>query len=1000
MNMETERFDLEYPNELLEAETDLINQRRKAAEVALPSARVGVALSGGGIRSATFCLGVFQALAENKLLRKIDFLSTVSGGGYFGSFLGRLFTRNWICKPDLEGLDPAEPLDPPPGNPGWLSDAKDAVSRAEAVLARSYSWCMRYLRDNGRYLSPNGAGDTIMAVAIFLRNWISVLFVLMVLALSGFLFLSLLRALAWKIGGNYLLVEQYLLQATGKHLWWSPLLLIPPIMLLLLVIPSAWAYWQTQTTWSGIKSRGLGWMRWLHERVAQVAPVLVCGGSIATTFLMRGNATGRWISLAVAVQALLSMIFYWGFRLRMRLLRVTVEARDRYWIRNRLSNVLAVSLAATCIVFLLALVDSLGQSAYCLFHAEEGFIRPLQVLAVASGLAAIAAMATRIKFLLDRLPKGLPVRISLDGAAAIGAGILVLLLLTLVSVGAHFIAWGGNAPNIGITIRSEAVNANAEQVINPGENIVAQNRPTEQVQLSEQNYIQVVPVRDQTKVPEIVRAPSPAKLAAAFGISLLLSLLIGQTLAFINLSSLHAFYSARLTRAFLGATNPQRWKDPLEGQRISNPIRGDDIAWQQYRPWSSGGPLHIVNVTLNETVIGKTQIEYRDRKGLIMAVGPCGISVGAHDHALWEKTLGSEAAPDSSGRYVSIMPIRPEPNKFHALGLPSIDGSRLQKFGTPHLCEASSLGRWVGISGAAFTTGMGYRTSLGKSMLMGLFNVRLGYWWTSGINPWERGKARTREGRFKFIETLMTTIFPAQIHLISELTARFHGPVLNRWYLSDGGHFENTAAYELIRRRVPFIVLCDCGCDPNFEFEDIANLSRVIRTDFGAELSFLGDRELAALGVHERVRTLIGKPEEFAISGRGRSGENTEIGGKKHALLARVNYTGVDSRIQGAQACCSHILILKPSLAGDEPIDVLHYRSQKPDFPNESTADQYFDEAQWESYRALGHHIGRLVFHDYRSGDDTMEDAWQPRDFTSPGAKFAEERTAAQRKAL
>ena len=47
----------------------------------------GLALSGGGIRSATFSLGVLQRLAKNKLLEKIDYLSTVSGGGYIGSSL-------------------------------------------------------------------------------------------------------------------------------------------------------------------------------------------------------------------------------------------------------------------------------------------------------------------------------------------------------------------------------------------------------------------------------------------------------------------------------------------------------------------------------------------------------------------------------------------------------------------------------------------------------------------------------------------------------------------------------------------------------------------------------------------------------------------------------------------------------------------------------------------------------------------------------------------------
>jgi hypothetical protein len=78
-----------------EEEDKEIEKRREAAGTSNVET-VGVALSGGGIRSATFCLGVFQALAEHGLLGKIDYLSTVSGGGYFGSFLGRLFTRAWV----------------------------------------------------------------------------------------------------------------------------------------------------------------------------------------------------------------------------------------------------------------------------------------------------------------------------------------------------------------------------------------------------------------------------------------------------------------------------------------------------------------------------------------------------------------------------------------------------------------------------------------------------------------------------------------------------------------------------------------------------------------------------------------------------------------------------------------------------------------------------------------------------------------------------------------
>ena len=76
---------------------------------ALPRDTVGLALSGGGIRSATFSLGFLQALAANGLLRHVDFLSTVSGGGYIGSFLGALIQRREpIAAGGLTGIARAE----------------------------------------------------------------------------------------------------------------------------------------------------------------------------------------------------------------------------------------------------------------------------------------------------------------------------------------------------------------------------------------------------------------------------------------------------------------------------------------------------------------------------------------------------------------------------------------------------------------------------------------------------------------------------------------------------------------------------------------------------------------------------------------------------------------------------------------------------------------------------------------------------------------------------
>src|SRR5579864_1135084 len=88
--------DPAYPNDLKAIEETLLCKRRGLSSGDQLKNKVGFGLSGGGIRSATFCLGLFQGLAKQHLLSKIDYMSTVSGGGYFGAFYGRLFTRKQI----------------------------------------------------------------------------------------------------------------------------------------------------------------------------------------------------------------------------------------------------------------------------------------------------------------------------------------------------------------------------------------------------------------------------------------------------------------------------------------------------------------------------------------------------------------------------------------------------------------------------------------------------------------------------------------------------------------------------------------------------------------------------------------------------------------------------------------------------------------------------------------------------------------------------------------
>jgi len=63
-------------------EEELIFKRRKELELEDSNETIGLALSGGGMRAATFNLGLLQAFNANSLLKRADYISSVSGGGY------------------------------------------------------------------------------------------------------------------------------------------------------------------------------------------------------------------------------------------------------------------------------------------------------------------------------------------------------------------------------------------------------------------------------------------------------------------------------------------------------------------------------------------------------------------------------------------------------------------------------------------------------------------------------------------------------------------------------------------------------------------------------------------------------------------------------------------------------------------------------------------------------------------------------------------------------
>lgn len=221
-----------------------------------------------------------------------------------------------------------------------------------------------------------------------------------------------------------------------------------------------------------------------------------------------------------------------------------------------------------------------------------------------------------------------------------------------------------------------------------------------------------------------------------------------------------------------------------------------------------------------------------------------------------------------------------------------------------------SLGSALTTSAAAFNPMMGSfsrRFGPAVTFLMAALNLRLGRWirHPSAPGAWKNWRL---PGLLFYKELLgYSRTDGSDVHL------------------SDGGHFENMGLYELIRRRCRYIVASDCGADPDVSFKDVANLVRRARTDFGVEIKV----DVSALEPDDR-----GRSRQPAVAGD---------------ILYPDGKWGV-------------LLLFKPTLTGQEPVDIVQYRHANEAFPHESTLDQFYDEAQWESYRRLGRHAVEAAF--------------------------------------
>jgi hypothetical protein len=352
----------------------------------------------------------------------------------------------------------------------------------------------------------------------------------------------------------------------------------------------------------------------------------------------------------------------------------------------------------------------------------------------------------------------------------------------------------------------------------------------------------------------------------------------------INRFSAHSIYRNRLIRAYLGASNSHRAPNPFTGFD-----EGDNRPMAELWPPKTGEwrPFHVVNMALN--VVNSKRLAWQERKAESFTVTPlhCGTAGNG---------LGYRPTAEYGG--------------------------------------GISLGTAMAISGAAASPNMGYNSSPIVTLLLALFNVRLG-WWLG--NPGVKGARTYRDdGPSNAIQPFITEMFG--------LTTDESGYV----YLSDGGHFENLALYEMIRRRCRCIVISDAGCDPDYGFEDLGNAVRKIAIDLGIYVSF---GKLYGLQTRSKDKSVI-QGAYYAIGeiDYRTAPEYSPDPGQDEKAKRRLDADR--EKVENG-----YILYVKPGYHRTESAGIVAYATANAAFPHESTADQFFSESQFESYRTLGFEI-------------------------------------------
>ena len=895
-----------------------------------------VCLSGGGIRSASFSLGVLQGLARfsmgklagvqsappagksdpqpvadrKSLMHSLDYLSTVSGGGYIGSWLMGWATRVGYANVVQQLSSPAPTSGDPEPQP------------------------IRHLREYTSYLAPHYGltVDSLTLVSIVLRNiflnWLILVPAMVALFCLPYMLAEFSYWLPQSLRGHEILYfvltmglacvgigiaavvaaynmafptmareaasEDPLAQAKAGQKVKKP---AEPWSVKLFVVPLLIAAWLVGEMWL------------LNQALATPA-----GGPAGSRFYVFG-----WLWLLSTLPPLAISIYrarraFRGGSLFTRLdWKPTQPAwKKTDWLRL-LSSFVAPFISGVIAAVLLFGAGEIFSHMLLETDVPPDTIRYLSVLAIVPTVLIVLMIASALlSGFLSNIEReeerewwsragGVLIAftfgwVGLCAIAYFGAAVLDGTLAAALSAIGFSAGYLGSASGLSVATSSGLKKLKKEQLTQA------------QQFLSKHNWIAPAACLIALFCLSILLAglthwllvtadayAIPQRTLVVFGGAAALAL-VANRFIMVNTFSLHGMYRMRLTRAYLGASNLARHPNPFTNFDPQDNLREADL------PHDGTAPLHVVNTALN--LVATRNLAWQQRKAEPFSFSPlhCGC---------WR---------------IGYVPT--------------------SQYGGVH---GVRLGTAMAISGAAFNPNMGYNSSALVSLLMTFFNARLGWWLPNPVWPlldMERMKAekgpvtRVKDRLAKTKENESDAVYKAQ-HDAAARFLRRSGPtwalipLLNEALgrtndtsrfieLSDGGHFENLGLYEMVLRRCHSIILVDADADSDYEFEDLGNAIRKIYIDLGIPITFPGFA--AGMPMKRDI-----KPENL------------------YCARGVIDYACVDP---GAPQ--GELIYIKPVLRGNEPEDIRSYAATHKPFPHESTVNQFFNESQFESYRHLG----------------------------------------------